>query len=96
MITYTYIYSSFCNGPQMDSILCVAAAGHYLRAAAAANGRSVPEHLLKAADLAVKDELEEEVEEKRGRGGSFMDLFRPNKMALRTLNMCFQWFSATM
>ena len=66
------------------------------RAAAAANGRAVPEHLLKAADLAVKDELEEEGEEKKAGGGTFMDLFRPNKMALRTLNMSFQWFSATM
>ena len=65
------------------------------RSAAKTNGRDVPEHLLKAADLAVKEELEAE-KEKGQSGASFLDLFRPTKIAVRTLNMCFQWFSATM
>ena len=65
------------------------------RSAAKSNGRDVPEHLLKAADLAVKEELEAE-KEKGQSGASFLDLFRPTKIAVRTLNMCFQWFSATM
>ena len=65
------------------------------RSAAKTNGRDVPEHLLKAADLAVKEELEAE-KEKSQTGASFLDLFRPSKIAVRTLNMCFQWFSATM
>merc|ERR1712192_312410 len=46
-------------------------------------------------DLAVKEELEAE-KEKGQSGASFLDLFRPTKIAVRTLNMCFQWFSATM
>jgi len=66
-----------------------------VRSAAKTNGRDVPEHLLKAADLAVKEELEVE-KEKSQTGASFLDLFRPSKIAVRTLNMCFQWFSATM
>ena len=67
----------------------------FTRSAAKTNGRDVPEHLLKAADLAVKEELEVE-KEKSLTGASFLDLFRPSKIAVRTLNMCFQWFSATM
>ena len=65
------------------------------RSAAKTNGRDVPEHLLKAADLAMKEELEAE-KEKNPAGASFLDLVRPSKIAVRTLNMCFQWFSATM
>ena len=65
------------------------------RSAAKMNGRDVPEHLLKAADLAVKEELEAE-KEKGQSSASFLDLFRPTKIAVRTFNMCFQWFSATM
>jgi len=68
-------------------------ASSIVRAAAKANGRDVPEHLLKAADLAVKEETKVEVEKT---AASFLDLFRPSKIAVRTLNMCFQWFSATM
>ena len=65
------------------------------RRAAKVNGQEAPEHLLKAASLAVKDDLEEVVE-KAHKGGSFLDLFQPSKIAMRTLNMSFQWFSATM
>ena len=65
------------------------------RSAAKVNGHEAPEHLLKAADLTEKEDLEVEVVGTRG-GGTILDLFRPTKMALRTINMCFQWFSATM
>lgn len=65
------------------------------RTAAKVNGHEAPEHLLKAADLTEKEDLEVEVVGTRG-GGTILDLFRPTKMALRTTNMCFQWFSATM
>jgi len=66
-----------------------------IRSAAKVNGHEAPEHLLKAADLTEKEDLEVEVVGTRG-GGTILDLFRPTKMALRTMNMCFQWFSATM
>jgi len=67
-----------------------------IREAARANGREVPEHLLKAADLYSANEDANKTKEASSKRATILDLFRPRKMALRTVNMCFQWFSATM
>jgi len=66
-----------------------------IRKAASVNGREVPEHLLKEADMVDTTENVKEVEQEVNKT-TVLDLFRPNKMAVRTLNMCFQWFSVTM
>ena len=56
--------------------------------AAKANGRETPVHLFKTAKLASHDlEITAESLEVKA---TVLDLFRPTKMALRTINMCFQ------
>lgn len=60
-----------------------------IRRVAKGNGRDVPEHLLKNASI---EETSGEPEKKV----SVLDLFRTRRMAARTINMCFQWFSVTM
>ena len=68
-----------------------------------ANNKQVPHHLLQESemeeidlnDLNVKTTKETEpgnVTEKI----TVLDLFRPMKIGVRTVNMCFQWFSVTM
>ena len=61
--------------------------------AAKANGREMPYHLFKSTGTAVKNSKYSEASEKKA---TVLDLFRPTKMAVRTVNMCFQWFSVTM
>ena len=71
--------------------------------ASKANNKQVPHHLLQESemeeidlnDLNVKTTKETEpanVAEEI----TVLDLFRPMKIGVRTLNMCFQWFSVTM
>jgi len=62
-----------------------------IRNMAEVNGRPSPEHLFKQAELGGKVDKAEKKE-----NISALDLFRPTNMALRTINMCFQWFSVTM
>ena len=57
-----------------------------IREAARVNTRDSPEHLLKAADLYSTNE-DANVSVKKA---TILDLFRPRKMALRTINMFFQ------
>jgi len=54
------------------------------------NDRDLPDHLLKTASISQNMVVEEHT------STSVLDLFRPRKMLLRTLNMFFQWFSVTM
>jgi len=67
--------------------------------AAKANKKQVPRHLLKESDMEeidlnnVKSAKETEVEQEKI---TVRDLFVPMKIGVRTLNMCFQWFSVTM
>jgi len=64
--------------------------------ASKANGRDTPVHLFKSATIAASDlENTKHVEAPEAKV-TVLDLFRPTKMALRTINMCFQWFSVTM
>jgi len=67
-----------------------------IRKASEVNGRPCPEHLLKAADLPSGVEDAQRPPLGSQKHATVLDLFRPSKMALRTLNMCFQWFSVTM
>merc|ERR1719334_1604982 len=68
-----------------------------IRNAARVNEKPAPEHLLKAADLfSSKTEEENVAVTAAAKSATVLDLFRPAKMAVRTTNMCFQWFSATM
>jgi len=72
-----------------------------IREASKVNKKECPEHLFKQEysnnsngienGLKIKTEDDEKL-----RKVTILDLFRPRKMALRTLNMTFQWFSATM
>merc|ERR550539_2027929 len=61
--------------------------------------KEVPHHLLKESEMeeidlnTVKSSKEKETVEKKM---TVLDLFRPMKIGVRTLNMCFQWFSVTM
>ena len=70
-----------------------------VEAASKANNKQVPHHLLKESEMEeidlnnVKSTKETEPAEKKM---TVMDLFRPMKIGVRTLNMCFQWFSVTM
>ena len=58
--------------------------------AAKANGRETPVHLFKAATIASYDsEITNHAESSEVKT-TLLDLFRPSKMALRTINMCFQ------
>ena len=67
--------------------------------AAKANKKEVPHHLMKESEMeeidlnTVKSSKEKEPAEKKM---TVLDLFRPMKIGVRTLNMCFQWFSVTM
>merc|ERR1719431_1630426 len=64
--------------------------------ASKANGRETPVHLFKTAAIATNDfENTKHVDTPEVKA-TVLDLFRPTKMALRTINMCFQWFSVTM
>eukprot|EP00090_Calanus_glacialis_P039501 TRINITY_DN68771_c0_g1_i1.p1 TRINITY_DN68771_c0_g1~~TRINITY_DN68771_c0_g1_i1.p1 ORF type:complete len:611 (-),score=103.55 TRINITY_DN68771_c0_g1_i1:27-1859(-) len=67
-----------------------------IRDAARVNGKEVPEHLLKAADLYSAKVEANKALAASAKKATILDLFRPKKMALRSINMCFQWFSATM
>eukprot|EP00090_Calanus_glacialis_P003552 TRINITY_DN1261_c0_g1_i5.p1 TRINITY_DN1261_c0_g1~~TRINITY_DN1261_c0_g1_i5.p1 ORF type:complete len:603 (-),score=150.76 TRINITY_DN1261_c0_g1_i5:95-1903(-) len=64
--------------------------------AAKANGREVPVHLFKTATIASSELENVKHAEAPEVKATVLDLFRPTKMALRTINMCFQWFSVTM
>ena len=61
-----------------------------IRDAAIANGKEVPEHLLKAADLFSAKVEADKALAASAKKATILDLFRPRKMALRTVNMCFQ------
>ena len=65
--------------------------------AAKANKKEVPHHLLKESEMEEIDlnnvKPTKETTEKKM---TVLDLFRPMKIGVRTLNMCFQWFSVTM
>ena len=68
-----------------------------VKMAAKANKKEVPHHLLKESemeeiDLNTVNPTKETTEKKM----TVLDLFRPMKIGVRTLNMCFQWFSVTM
>jgi len=64
--------------------------------AAKANGRETPVHLFKTATAAARNVENTKHSETPEVRATVLDLFRPTKMALRTINMCFQWFSVTM
>ena len=49
------------------------------------NGRDIPEHLMKTASISQNMVVEEQAA-----ATNVLDLFRPRKMLLRTLNMFFQ------
>jgi len=61
--------------------------------AAKANGREVPVHLLKAATIVYADKTKN-VKKSEGKV-TVIDLFNTKKMALRTVNMYYQWVSVT-
>ena len=58
--------------------------------AAKANGREAPVHLFKTAALVSSDLENTKYDETPEVKTTVLDLFRPTKMALRTINMCFQ------
>eukprot|EP00092_Neocalanus_flemingeri_P041716 GFUD01045437.1.p1 GENE.GFUD01045437.1~~GFUD01045437.1.p1 ORF type:complete len:591 (+),score=155.94 GFUD01045437.1:56-1828(+) len=64
--------------------------------AAKANGKKTPVHLFKTAAIASNNLENAKHMESPEAKTTVLDLFRPTKMALRTINMCFQWFSVTM
>ena len=61
-----------------------------IREAAKVNGKEVPEHLFKAADLYSANEDANRAKVISAKRTTILDLFRPRKMAIRTLNMFFQ------
>ena len=61
-----------------------------IRDAARVNGKEVPEHLLKAADLYSAKVEANKALAASAKKATILDLFRPKKMALRSINMCFQ------
>merc|ERR1719336_1200927 len=67
--------------------------------AAKENKKAVPYHLFKNADLSEidldKDRDSKEPKHKEPKV-TVLDLFRPRIIFVRTVNMCFQWFSVTM
>merc|ERR1719394_720080 len=63
-----------------------------IRKVASVNGREVPEHLLNEEFVEIPLQSSVTAPER----STVFDLFRPKTMAVRTLNMCFQWFSVTM
>ena len=58
--------------------------------AAKANGREAPVHLFKTATIVSSDLENSKHAEAPEVKVTVLDLFRPTKMALRTINMCFQ------
>ena len=58
--------------------------------AAKANGRETPVHLFKTATLDSHNLENTKHAESPEVKVTVLDLFRPTKMALRTINMCFQ------
>ena len=58
--------------------------------AAKANGRETPVHLFKTATVAARNVENTKHSETPEVRATVLDLFRPTKMALRTINMCFQ------
>ena len=58
--------------------------------AAKANGREAPVHLFKSAAIVSSDLENSKHAEAPEVKATVLDLFRPTKMALRTINMCFQ------
>ena len=54
------------------------------------NQRPVPVHLFSNNNTKPAEERKE------GEGRSVLRIFRSRRMGLRTLNMCYQWFSVTM
>ena len=62
------------------------------------NGREIPERLLHQDEIAArKMELERSSKtEDQPAAPSLRDLFRPRKIAFRSVNMFYQWFSVTM
>jgi OCT family organic cation transporter-like MFS transporter 4/5 len=58
--------------------------------AAKANGREAPVHLFKTATKVLTDIDNTKHAEAPEVKESVLDLFRPTKMAFRTINMCFQ------
>ena len=58
--------------------------------AAKANGREAPVHLFKPATKVSSDLENTKHAEAPEVKATVLDLFRPTKMALRTINMCFQ------
>jgi len=67
-----------------------------IKNASKVNGREIPFYLLKTAAVATND-----FENTNNVGTpevkvTVLDLVRSTKMAMRTINMCFQWFSVTM
>ena len=64
-----------------------------VRQAARVNGKEAPEHLLKAADLFSAKIEENKTKVNSTKKATILDLFRPTKMALRSINMGFQVIS---
>ena len=60
------------------------------------NKRPVPHHLF---SINTSSQAEENIPVKEGEEGesrSVLSIFKTRRMGLRTLNMCYQWFSVTM
>ena len=60
-------------------------AKHIIENASKTNGRETPHHLFQAVNKASSG-----LETIKYGDATVLDLFRPTKMALRTINMCFQ------
>jgi len=60
------------------------------------NNATVPKELLDLTAASEKKEEYLEVEPTNQEKPTFKNLFMPNKMALRTINMFYQWFAVTM
>ena len=71
--------------------------------ASKANNKQVPHHLLQESEMEEIDlnDLNVKTNKETEPGNvteeiTVLDLFRPMKIGVRTVNMCFQWFSVTM
>ena len=58
--------------------------------AAKTNRKQIPHHLLKEADLSEIDLNKDEKVKSSEKKITVLDLFRPRKILIRTVNMCFQ------
>ena len=67
-----------------------------IETAAEANKRPVPRHLLKLAEMIEVDLDSDEGSKEHQPRATVLDLFKKRIILMRTLNMCFQWFSVTM